>query len=326
MPGHTQSTESREFCIERDHFLGLMHEIVHDLRYHYPENRNQIIGRVYQLYVVLHRYQRLGHSLAESHSPSDIGHDVAHDFFTPQAQGHENFFDTVFGYACRSTQAQLNYTLYDLEYDRDPARIAQMLEELMETWQLIEVRVFPYHLPTVHLSRPALTLQTCGPSCPPSRARAANSNTPEVSPRSGRPVHPPRRRVRFLLPRTNTSPNRRARRRRYRPDSPYPGRGRGGHRRGSRSPALMDEQTLLTNGGAVGSSVSSLGDIWSVFGHGALSDGSVFDDALGITLPPPDDLPGRFEELAPAPLFSESWFNDSASEYDSDGAHEEEET
>ncbi|KAJ5566548.1 hypothetical protein N7535_008186 [Penicillium sp. DV-2018c] len=138
MPGHTQSTESREFCIERDHFLGLMHEIVHDLRYHYPENRNQIIGRVYQLYVVLHRYQRLGHSLAESHSPSDIGHDVAHDFFTPQAQGHENFFDTVFGYACRSTQAQLNYTLYDLEYDRDPARIAQMLEELMETWQLIE--------------------------------------------------------------------------------------------------------------------------------------------------------------------------------------------
>jgi hypothetical protein len=305
-------TQSRDFCTERANFWNILQEIVHGLRHHYPETRDYLIGRAGHLSLVLSSYQRMGEFLGETFPPSEIVLDAPPGFFTMQAQRHENFFGTEFGYACWSTQAHLSYIVQDLVNDRDPARIADLLEQLVATWQLIEMRVFPYPLPTLHSSRLALALQTSRAPYNSSRIRAAHSNTPvspgspgsyesAKTPRSGGPLRSSPR-VWFILPPPTNTLHGRARRTRHRPASPYPDRDeRRRLRQRSSSPALENEQTLpplLTNGDALELPASSLPGIQSLLGPEILPDGSVLHGALGIYIPPPDDLPAHFEEPA----------------------------
>ncbi|KAJ5531525.1 hypothetical protein N7527_004918 [Penicillium freii] len=155
---------SEEFRDEHANFWTLMQQIIHGLRNNYPANQDEIIGRMGQLNLQLSTLRRAGETMGSSYPPSSIVRDAPSQYFTARAQRHQNYFGTEFGYSCWYTQAQLGYTIADLLHQRDHTRVADQLEQLLASWQLTEMRVFPRQLP-VHnpVQQPASIVHIDGP-------------------------------------------------------------------------------------------------------------------------------------------------------------------
>ncbi|KAJ9484170.1 hypothetical protein VN97_g9212 [Penicillium thymicola] len=155
---------SGEFSDEHANFWTLMQQIIHGLRNNYPANQDEIIGRMGQLNLQLSTLRRAGEAMGLSYPPSPIVRDAPLQYFTARAQRHQNYFGTEFGYSCWYTQAQLGYTIADLLHGRDHTRVADQLEQLLASWQLTEMRVFPRELPTPNtVQQPASIVHIDGP-------------------------------------------------------------------------------------------------------------------------------------------------------------------
>ncbi|KAJ5421427.1 hypothetical protein N7491_009872 [Penicillium cf. griseofulvum] len=155
MSGRSLSDEFRE---EHANFWTLMEQIIDGLRNNYPANQDEIIGRMGQLNLQLSTLRRVGEMMGLSYPPTDIVRDAPPHYFSGRAQRHQNYFGTEFGYSCWYTQAQVGYTIADLLNGRDHTRVADLLEQLLASWQLTEMRVFPRQLPTRNPTEQPVTI------------------------------------------------------------------------------------------------------------------------------------------------------------------------
>lgn len=162
MSGRRSAIE--EFRDEHANFWTLMQQIIHGLRNNYPANQDDIIGRMGQLNLQLSTLRRAGETMGSSYPPNSIVRDAPPQYFTGRAQRHQNYFGTEFGYSCWYTQAQLGYAIADLLHQRDHTRVADQLEQLLASWQLTEMRVFPRELPAHYpVQQPASIVHIDGP-------------------------------------------------------------------------------------------------------------------------------------------------------------------
>ncbi|KGO43048.1 hypothetical protein PEX1_104790 [Penicillium expansum] len=225
MSGRRPSDEFRE---EHANFWTLMQQIIHGLRNNYPANQDEIIGRMGQLNLQLSTLRRAGETMGLSYPPSSIVRDAPPQYFTARAQRHQNYFGTEFGYSCWYTQAQLGYTIADLLYQRDHTRVADQLEQLLASWQLTEMRVFPHQLPTNNpVQQPANIVHIDGPPYYTPGGAGPHTKATKIA---GPPrTHP---RVNITMPAPTDTIYGVARRTRHRA-APYPERGVRPRRRGN---------------------------------------------------------------------------------------------
>ncbi|KAJ5463653.1 hypothetical protein N7475_008597 [Penicillium sp. IBT 31633x] len=286
------------FHAERANVWTSMEGIIHDLRHSYPASRNEIFGRVGLLFLQLSSYREAGESMGLSNPPNEIVQHAPPGFFTAEAQRHPNYFGTEFGYACWYTQSHLGYMTQDLLHERDPTRIADLLEELLATWQLIEIRAFPNPFPTRSQdSQPISVAQApeapiLSPEVPEGSANLpvtpGSLETVNKTVRSTRPIRSSPR-VRFILPAATNTIWGLARQRRRRPASPYPRRDHRGRisRRRPLRVAVEDDLLLppiLTNTDTSQLPAPSLPGLQSLFMPDIFPIGRTFPAVLSTSM------------------------------------------
>ncbi|KAJ5424658.1 hypothetical protein N7445_010631 [Penicillium cf. griseofulvum] len=268
MSGRSLSDEFRE---EHANFWTLMEQIIDGLRNNYPANQDEIIGRMGQLNLQLSTLRRVGEMMGLSYPPTDIVRDAPPHYFSGRAQRHQNYFGTEFGYSCWYTQAQVGYTIADLLNGRDHTRVADLLEQLLASWQLTEMRVFPRQLPTRNSTeQPVTIVHIDGPPY-------YTPGGPGPRTKTARTIGPVRTHPHIHLPAPTDTAHGIARQTRHRA-VPYPGRG---------------------NGDASHIPVPTLPGVSSLFTPNALPGGVTLPGAPAASMPPPRGTQHPFPMPAP---------------------------
>ncbi|CAG8909822.1 unnamed protein product [Penicillium egyptiacum] len=300
MSGRRQSAEFRE---EHANFWTLIQQIIHGLRNNYPADQDEIIGRMGQLNLQLSTLRRAGEMMGGSYPPSDIVRNAPPQYFTARTQRHQNYFGTEFGYSCWYTQAQLAYAIADFLHQRDHTRVADQLEQLLASWQLTEMRVFPRQLPTPNpVQQPANIVHIDGPPYYTPGGPEPSIKTTKTA-RAAGPVrtHP---RVHITMPAPTDTIYGVARQTRHRA-APYPERGVRPRRRGNaRLTPPMPQMALplpniMQNGDALHMPVPTLPGVQSLFTPHILPGGRALPGAPSTSGPPPRGM--QFPSKAPAP-------------------------
>ncbi|KAJ5971298.1 uncharacterized protein N7479_001216 [Penicillium vulpinum] len=276
MSGRGPAIEFRE---EHANFWTLMEQIIHGLRNNYPANQDEIIGRMGQLNLQLSAFRRAGEMMGSIYPPSDIVRDAPPQYFTVRAQRHQNYFGTEFGYSCWYTQAQLGYAIVDLLQQRDHTRVADHLGQLLASWQLTEMRVFPRQLPTRNpVAPPATIMHIDGPPY-----YTPGGSEPHV--KTARTVGPVRTHphVRVNLPAPTNTIYGVAQQTRHRA-APYSERGRPRRRGNARS--ALPLPNIMQNGDASLMPVPVLPGVPSLFTPQALPGGGALPGAPTTSVPP----------------------------------------
>ncbi|KAJ5153854.1 uncharacterized protein N7500_009293 [Penicillium coprophilum] len=295
MSGRTFSDEFRE---EHANFWTLMEQIIDGLRNNYPANQDEIIGRMGQLHLQLSTLRRAGEMMGSSYPPSDIVRDAPPLYFSGRTQRHPNYFGTEFGYSCWYTQAQLGYFIADLLNQRDHTRVADQLEQLLVSWQLTEMRVFPRQLPTRNpVEQPVNIVHIDGPPY-----YTPGGPGPRV--KTARTIGPVRTHPSIRLPAPTDTAHGVARRTRHRA-VPYPGRGvrRVGPRNTRVTPPMpkvaLPLPDIMRNGDASHLPRPTLPGVQSLFTPLTLPGGVTLPGAPAASVPPPPGQPLR--STVPAP-------------------------
>ncbi|KGO78272.1 hypothetical protein PITC_058890 [Penicillium italicum] len=298
MSGRRPSDEFRE---EHANFWTLMQQIIHGLRNNYPANQDEIIGRMGQLNLQLSTLRRAGEAMGLSYPPSSIVREAPPQYFSARAQRHQNYFGTEFGYSCWYTQAQLGYAIADLLHQRDHTRVADHLEQLLASWQLTEMRVFPRQLP-IHnpVQLPANIVHIDGP--PYYTPGGAGPHTKATKIAGPSRTHP---RVNITMPAPTDTIYGVARQTRHRA-APYPERGVRPRRRGNaRLTPPMPKASLhlphvMQNGHVP---PPPLPGVQSLFTPLNLPGGNALPGAPSTSVPPPRGM--QFPSNVPAPSTSD---------------------
>ncbi|KAJ5817165.1 hypothetical protein N7447_009398 [Penicillium robsamsonii] len=286
MSGRSLSDEFRE---EHANFWTLMEQIIHGLRNNYPANQDEIIGRMGQLNLQLSTLRRAGEMMGSSYPPSDIVRDAPPGYFSGRAQRHQNYFGTEFGYSCWYTQAHLGHTIADLLCQRDHTRVADHLEQLLTSWVLTEMRVFPRQLPTRNpVEQPVNIVHIDGPPY-------YTPGGPEPRVKTARTIGPVRTHPHIRLPAPTDTTHGVARRTRHRA-VPYPGRGvrrvRPGNTRVTppMPKAALPLPNIMQNGDASLIPRPTLAGVQSLFAPQTLPGGVTLPGVSATSVPPPRGL------------------------------------
>jgi hypothetical protein len=193
----------------------------------------------------------------------------------------------------------VGYTIADLLNGRDHTRVADLLEQLLVSWQLTEMRVFPRQLPTRNpVEQPVNIVHIDGPPY-----YTPGGPGPRI--KTARTIGPVRTHPHIRLPAPTDTAHGIARQTRHRA-APYPGRGVRRTRPGNTRltppmprAALALPNTIMQNGDASHLPRPTLPPVSSLFTPYALPGGITLPGAPPASVPPPSGMQHPFPMPAP---------------------------